>query len=478
MGGGICSGSGPPRSAACSIIGLVLAILASPREPASHCMPLKNLLISLAAPLLAASAMGQANVLIVVADDLGVDMLECYGEGQDLPSTPVIDGLAQGGLLFRNCWSNPMCSPTRATVQTGRFSFRTGIGHVINASSQDLLHTELILPEVLALQVGVSWACAAIGKWHLGQWGDVDHPNVAGYPHFSGSMHNLYGPGRFDWWTKVKNGVVSTCTTYATTDTVDEALAWIAKAPEPWFCYLAFNAPHDPFHAPPAGLHNVSLPNVDPRYEPRPFYKAAIEAMDTELGRLLTAIDQGSGPTNVIFFGDNGTPPEVPVLPFTREHAKMTVYEGGLNVPLLFKGPAVATPGAQCNALVNTTDLFMTVLDLAGARLPDGAEPQDSLSLLPYLSAPQTPSLREFVYGERFIPNGAGPYKKRRRAVREARYKLIITANDLTSRELYDLTVDRYELTNLLGPGAAPLGPNQARALQRLQDELDRLEGS
>ncbi len=239
------------------------------------------------------------NVLLMVADDLGVDMLGFYGEGVQTPPTPNIDSLAQQGVYFRNCCSNPMCSPTRATIQTGRYSLRTGLGMIITEHAPDLSLDELILPEILAPQP-YGYACAAIGKWHLGNQagGGPDHPNLSGYSHFVGTLGNFNNGNHFYSWPKVDNGTESICTTYATTDNVDEALAWITQAPEPWFCYVSFSAPHDPFHEPPPSLHTRALPPVDPREEPRPFYEATIEAVDTEIGRLLTGIGAQLANTN------------------------------------------------------------------------------------------------------------------------------------------------------------------------------------
>jgi arylsulfatase B len=433
----------------------------------------------LALGLLSPFSHSQSNILVVIADDLGVDQVGCYSEGQDLPATPVIDGLAAGGVSFRNCWSNPMCSPTRATMQTGRYSFRTGVGFIVTGSGTVLEHSELILPEVLALQTNASWSSAMLGKWHLGAFADANHMNVAGYPHFAGTIQNLYSGGGYYNWVKVTNGSVGISTTYATTDTVDDALAWTASAPEPWFCVVSFNAPHDPFHAPPANLHSVTLPDVDPREMPRPFYKAAVEAMDTEMGRLLAGLRQNSGPTNVLFFGDNGTPKEACVPPFLPEHSKMTLYEGGVNVPLIISGPAVpvAEQGAWSSALVNTSDLFATILDLAGASLPPHLRPEDSISMVPYLSAPGRDSIREYVFAERFRRNGY-PFMRRMSAVRGERYKLIRASDrDENDDELYDLLLDRYEEHDLLDPAAGPLSTAESAALVRLREELDHTLG-
>ena len=348
---------------------------------------------------------------------------------------------------------------------------------VINPSTPGLSLEELILPEILGTRCTPPYASAAIGKWHLGNHagGGNDHPNLSGYSHFAGTLQSLPLGSTYYSWPKVVDGVPSTCTTYATTDNVDEALAWIRTAPEPWFCYLAFSAPHDPFHPPPPSLHTQILPAVDPRGWPRPFYRATVEAMDRELGRLLDSLGALTDRTNVIFLGDNGTPKEVCVPPFLPEHSKMTVYEGGVNVPLIIAGPAVVTEGAQCSALVNTTDLFSTVLDLAGAAVPAELRPPDSVSLVPYLSAPSLPSLRAWVFAEIFTPNGVGRPKNSHRAVRDGRFKLIRTRENPALDRLYDLWRDPFETVNLLGPGSGGLTGEAASSYQGLLDQLRAL---
>ena len=117
-------------------------------------MTTRQLVSFFVAFVIPAGAVAQAppNVLIILADDLGVDFVGCYGEGASLPSTPNIDALAQGGVLFRNAWSNPLCSPTRATIQTGRYSFRTGIGATVfpdDPAGFTLQKDEFTLPRLL-----------------------------------------------------------------------------------------------------------------------------------------------------------------------------------------------------------------------------------------------------------------------------------------------------------------------------------------
>jgi arylsulfatase A-like enzyme len=251
----------------------VLVALATSSEPTSA--QLGGLVSSGVVQRVAKKALpGPGNVLLILADDVGVDGIGAYGVGGDLPHTPRLDQLAAGGVLFRNAWANPVCSPTRATIQTGRYSIRTGIGWIAEPAPTliGLPLSEVTLPEMLDLGTGGAWAHAAFGKWHLGDGPDVGGvfaPNLAGYYHFEGTLGNV--TDYYDW-TKVENGVVTQETgTYALSDQVDSALDWIATAPEPWFCYVAFNSAHSPWHAPPPDLHSVDLSGAgDPEVDPRP----------------------------------------------------------------------------------------------------------------------------------------------------------------------------------------------------------------
>src|SRR5688572_9627208 len=121
------------------------------------------------------------NCLVIVLDDIGIEALTAYGEGQISAPTPHIDWLAAGGVLFRYAYGNPFCSPTRATLQTGRFGFRTGIGNLVTNTSWALQTSEVTLPEVLR-KAGLGFDDAAFGKWHLGNnsVGGRYSPNRAG----------------------------------------------------------------------------------------------------------------------------------------------------------------------------------------------------------------------------------------------------------------------------------------------------------
>ena len=423
--------------------------------------------------LIAGASAGRAsaeNVLVIVADDLGVDVLQCYGEGSTFPPTPTIDTFCENGILFRNAWSNPVCSTSRATIQTGRYSFRTGVGDF--SQQAPLSFSEFIIPEALDLNPELGYAHAAIGKWHLSnnENGGPDGPNLSGYSHFSGSLYSLFD---YSVWPKVENGEAFDTDVYPTTDNVNEAIEWInARGDEPWFLWLAFNAPHSPLHAPPDELHSYDLSDDPTTLE---LFQAMVEAVDTEVARLLGSMAPNVlEKTNIIFLGDNGTagPPTQP--PFDPDHGKATLYEGGINVPLIFSGPQVVAPGRESPALVNTTDLFATALELMGVDVQASLPPSaglDSRSLVPILhDEPFEP--RAFVYAELF--REAEPSANHGQAIRnEAGYKLIRYI--LGPEQMYDLNADPFEATDLLLAG---LNPDQQAHYDELSFHLDTITHS
>ncbi len=406
------------------------------------------------------------NVLLVVADDLGVDFLSVYGaDGGPVPRTPTLDSLAEGGVRFEHAWSEPLCSPTRAELLTGRYARTWDLGTAVRyADALDLPPEAVTLPEIL----GPRWSTAFVGKWHLSS-GDpgLTAPLVQGFAAWSGALGNI-GPESsptgmdgqtYDRWEKVSDGVLERSTTYATTDTVNDALRHVTSLPEPWLVEVAFNAGHSPYHFPDPALLNQDWSEA-PRTSSYRF-GSMIEALDTELARLLAAVDRDR--TVVIFVGDNGTPGGV-----VPEPAKGTVYEAGVRVPFLARGPGI-TPGLVIDAPVNLVDVPATVLDLAGVTT---SEPLDGVSLTPcFVDAACRPRETAFAYA--FTPNGPGPYNSWTAAVRDERYKLIEGYHAVLQPEV------EYTLHDMQGEGEAvdllagePL-PDVLAIRDRLLEKLD-----
>jgi arylsulfatase A-like enzyme len=434
------------------------------------------------------------NVVLILGDDVGVDLVSAYAgffpptPAPNTPDTPVLDALAKDGILFRNAWTNPGCSPSRAQILTGRHARRTGIGGLVKhrvpsgkSLPPGLSHDIQLLPQ--ALKSGAApYDTAAVGKWHLASPGQgalhALGPDGAWFDRWAGSAYNLNGTGvGYRSWpktfaTQIRDDECSgtypcertlregdACENYATVDTTQDALHLINTLQEPFFLYVSYNAPHTPLELPACALP-ASCSAAELSYSEAPpteaeLTRALVRTMDHEIGRLLCAIDEDD--TVVIFIGDNGTAgddasgqPHGITAPFPGSHGKATVYNAGVNVPLIVRGPGL-THGVS-EALVNSTDLFATIVDLAG-RSSETAIPRDSVSITPYLHAQPHPAPRETILAERFTPaftptnfeTGAPPagYHARLdlRSVRNARFKLIEhdRKGNIESEEFYDL---------------------------------------
>ena len=332
------------------------------------------------------------NILLIIADDMGLDATPGYSVGTSKPTMPNLQNLMDSGIRFNNVWSNPVCTPTRATILTGKYGFRT---NVINVG--DVLSTsETSIHKVLNTNAS-EYSHAVIGKWHLST--DPTHPTTMGIDYFAGLLSG--GVQSYTNWNLNENGVTTTSTAYTTTKFTDLAIDWVSAQSQPWFLWLAYNAPHTPFHLPPTNLHSQgNLPTDDASIEanPLPYYHAMIEAMDSEVGRLLNSMTQEERDnTLIVFVGDNGTPSEV-VQVYSSNRAKGSIYQGGVNVPMVISGKNVTRINETEDALISTTDLFATIADVAGAGSSDTG---DSHSFVGLLSSGNAIG-RDFVYTEKY----------------------------------------------------------------------------
>jgi arylsulfatase A-like enzyme len=227
-----------------------------------------------------------------------------------------------------------------------------------------------------------------------------------------------------------------------TTVTIDDALHFSETLPEPWFIYVAFHGTHFPMHLPPDGQYTTELPQYPTESQ---LYRVMVEALDHEVGRLVRDMDVGiRDRTNILFLGDNGSAPVGVLSPWPKTQSKGSLLRGGIRVPFIMAGPSVAAVGQRTDALVNTTDLFATVLELSGIDAP---VPQDSISFADVLRDPSL-SPREFAYAEHFSPNGMAPWDEQEVAIRDDRFKLIVKDGRPTS--MYDLKKDPMERRNLM----------------------------
>jgi arylsulfatase A-like enzyme len=382
------------------------------------------------------SHVGNPNILLLIVDDWGTDSSPIDNNttdnlGTTFPTMANLEALAAGGVRFTNGYSQPVCSPTRAALLTGRQAFRTGVG----APGDAINAAETTLPEAFAADSS-PFALASFGKWHLGG-NATGYSTLGGWPHFVG----ITGGGVQDFydWPKNTNGTTADTTTYSTTDQVNEAKSFIdtqETAGNPWFVWMGFNAPHTPFHDPPANLLQGGAGTSN-----RALYEKALEALDTEIGRLLQSVDLAK--TTVIIVGDNGTPGQVVQAPYGNGHAKDDLYEGGIHVPFVVRGPSVKLPaGSTSDRFVQVADLFPTILEIAGVTDPGTGT--DGTSIVPILEG--NDSTERTVVAEK-ISTESG------RSLRSEAFpdhKLIIfgdpnSTSDTPTFEFYNLASDENE---------------------------------
>ena len=398
------------------------------------------------------------NILLVIADDMGLDATPGYSIGETKPSMPNLMSLMGSGIRFNNVWANPVCSPTRATILTGKYGFRTGVLWPGDALSSSETSIHRILKEA-----SPEYSHAIIGKWHLSDI--VSQPTDMGVDYFAGI---LSGVKSYYNWNLIQNGQTTKSSSYITSKLTDLAIGWTAAQTQPWFLWLAYNAPHSPFHLPPSELHSQgALPNDSSSIDanPLPYYMAMLEALDSEMGRLLNSFSKEIlDNTLIIFIGDNGSPNEV-VQAYNSKRAKGSIYQGGINVPMVISGKNVTRAGDSEDALINGSDLFATILDVAGTGI---SEKNDSKSFKGLLSASNS-STRKYVYSEKYNTKTLGQDY----TIRNKTHKYLFFNDGLEA--LYNLSKNPLENPNLLSPSQLPLGPSSSAAKDELILELNKI---
>jgi arylsulfatase A-like enzyme len=317
----------------------------------------------------AASAAPRPNIVFFLIDDLGWGDVGYHGS--DI-KTPVIDNLAASGVRLEQFYAQPLCTPTRAALMTGRYPFRHGLQvDVIYPWSQfGLPLEERTLAQALR---EAGYETAICGKWHLGHFRREYLPTARGFDH----QYGLYY-GAMDYFTHMREGTTldwhrddRACREegYSTFLLADEAVRIIRgrDRAKPLFLYVPFNAVHDPYQAPP----KYAEPYAN-REEPRRTYAGMVAAMDEAIGRVMAAVDEQGlrRDTLIIFSSDNGGVRRTPVGDNGRYRAgKATVYEGGVRVAAFASWQGRIKPGTVVNEPLHMVDWYPTVLKLAGASL-------------------------------------------------------------------------------------------------------------
>ena len=403
------------------------------------------------------------NILLIIADDFGLDACPCYNVGSQKPDLPVLESLCSNGLVFDNFYANPECSPTRATILTGRYGVRTG---VLSAETNNQIpFSETSIQKFLEENLPGTYSQAVIGKWHLSgaSNGGADNPGLMGVEYYSGF---LSGAMLDYWnWNLTTNGTTEAIVNqYATTVFTDLAIDWIQNQEKPWFLWLAYTAPHAPFHLPPDSLHerdNLPADTASINANPRPYYFAMLEALDHEAGRLLSSLSSSElENTLIIFIGDNGTPREAVQSPYSPAKSKGSLYEGGIHVPMIVSGAGISRTGEKESALINSTDIFATIAEVAGTGI---SQKDDSYSFKSLLTSGSS-FARDAAYAEVSSNNITGW------AIRNEQFKLIHF--DAGSEEFYELASDPYEQNDLLNGTLDSAATNAKSDLEQKAAEI------
>ena len=490
-------------------------------------------------PALSGSKARLPNFLFVIMDDVGIDQMPSFGYGGASPAAmPVIDSIARSGVRFRNNWTTPSCSPSRANFFQGRFPLRSNI---LNPIGQNDLANSMVSPYDVSLPKLLkkrNYQSALFGKFHLGLqahnpyglamahslgfdyffgWtdetgdpqaidttaGGIGGPNGNGanytcgfVPAYDASKPELGGadtgacylpkgaceklvltdprnpPGRMcrdrggifnpnaecaetipdniqAGFNKYNGHFVSPLAivdslgkveeipatdirsrTYRGTSPVDAAIDWINKQPsgQPWMATVSFAADHTPLNPPPLSLlkgPSIDVSGMDCSNPAtwRTLSDQMIEAMDTEIGRLLveTKLARVSGShlvyqpektnTMVVIVGDNGSFGYTVKLPFDSTRAKGTPYQTGVWTPLIVAGPLTKAPNRDVGAMTNAVDIFQLFGDMAGIDVHKSVPWRiDSTAILPYLKNPGQAAIRKWNYteiGDNLQANGA-----------------------------------------------------------------------
>ena len=408
------------------------------------------------------------NVLIILADDLGYGDLSCFG-ATDLQS-PHVDGLASEGMRLTEFYANcPVCSPTRAALLTGWYQDMVGVPGVIRTHVDNnwgyLAPEAVLLPSLLG---PAGYHSAIIGKWHLGLEAP-NRPNDRGFDLF----HGFLGDMMDDYWHHRRHDInymrhndreidPEGHATDLFTNWACDYLQSRAEADEPFFLYLAYNAPHTPIQPPPEWLAKVQEREPD-MTEKRAKLVALIEHMDAGVGRVLSCLEETglAESTMVVFTSDNGGQLNVGANNGPLRDGKQSVYEGGLKVPCVVRWPGVVEAGSASTQRAMSRDLFPTVLEAAGVTCP---HPIDGVSIVPTLSGKGQVPLREFwVFRRR--EGGLRYGGKTIDAIRQGDWKLLQNS-PFQPLELYNLAEDPLEETDL--------AQREKGTLQRLNAELRR----
>ena len=405
---------------------------------------------------------GQPNVVIILADDLGYGDVSFNGCPDYL--TPNIDSFATNGVWCSSGYvTHPFCSPSRAGLITGRYQQRFGYENNPQDDTTNpglgLPMQELLLPRILK---PAGYVCGIVGKWHLGEAPNL-RPTQRGFDEFFGFLSccsNYFNA------SVLRNDTPLVEPDYLTDAFTREAVSFINRhATEPFFLFLAYNAPHTPYNIPPQSYMDRVANITDPD---RRVYAAMITALDDGVGQVLQTLQTQNllDKTLIFFLSDNGAQNGT----FTRNYPlrgyKSSVWEGGIRVPFAVQWTGRLPAGVAYDQPVSALDIVPTVAAAADISLPTDRI-YDGINVIPYLAreqiaSPRTLFWRWFGLG----PTGPPGSQATAYAVRNGSLKLV--QQGVPNPQLYDLSIDIRESQNL-----AQSWPGDLASLNQLYAQWD-----
>ena len=411
----------------------------------------------------AEAAPAKPNIILIVADDMGYADAGFNG-GTEI-KTPSLDQLARGGANLKSFYVQPVCSPTRSTLMTGRYPSSTGIYSVVRPRARWGLKLD---EQTMAQMLGAAgYETSICGKWHLGEFEPAYRPTKRGFDHQYGLWF-----GAIDYFTHERDGILDwhrndePCRDkgYSTHLLAQEACRRIReKDPaKPVFLYLPFNAVHGPLQVP----ESYSAPYTGLKGQRR-VYAGMLAAMDEAIGRVVATLDEMKIRENtlIIFTSDNGGPSPGKITSNGPLRAgKGTIYEGGVRVCALANWPGRIPAGQTIHEALHAVDWYPTLAKLTGSPLRQKL-PLDGKDIWPVLTeGAKSPHEALILCGTR----------RGEAAIRKGDWKLVVgggKGNKATGKtsemELYNLAEDLGETQNL-----ATEQPDKLKELRAIYDTM------
>lgn len=403
------------------------------------------------------------NVIYIMADDLGIGDLGCYG--QKFIKTPAIDKLAANGMRFAQHYAGcTVSAPSRASLMTGMHTGHAYIRGNKSVTGSDnepydypLADEQLTVGEIMKNK---NYSTACIGKWGLGGPDSEGHPNKQGFDYFYGYLGQLHAHRYYPDFLFENNKKINLNKKIYSHDLImGKALEYIEKnAEKPFFLYLSPTIPHADLIIPEGELGEYDGMFDEKPYKggytaqdkPRATFAAMVSRLDRDVQRIMDLLERKGLAENtiVIFTSDNGTHREGGHDPFAFDSnsgfrgMKRDMYEGGIRTPFIVHWPAKIKPGAVSYHVSAFWDFLPTLCDLTNQSVPYGI---DGISYLPALTGVNEQLKHEYLYWE-FHEEGG------KQAVLKDNWKLIklqVNNPDKTRYELYNLNSDPTEILDV-----------------------------